>query len=191
MSEAPTSKCQRIRDEDIVLKRQSNLAKDFTLEIIHDAFVEAWHRKTDMYVKNFDVPGTLSGQILRLRPNVVELSGRTEDGKPVFPRYLLCPELEFFGGAISDLKQVLVQLADAVIFFTPRESSTEISAYETSSSNRVKKSFSAIWSLSMAVSSAPKSRMLSSKAFPTIHRTYLTLKNSTSFASVRQLLNLL
>ncbi|KAF5368188.1 hypothetical protein D9757_011313 [Collybiopsis confluens] len=183
------SECQRIRDEDRMLKRQSNLVNDFYPMIVHDTFVEAWETTNNTFVKIVDVPGTLSGQILRLRanipqlkthceikggiisplpfkakpspimedaepivrpihqlplvtfdeklhfakecrapnevdnllrakghPNVVELLGQTEDGKLVFPRYLLHPEFEFFGGTIPDLKRVLLQLADAVIF---------------------------------------------------------------------------
>ncbi|KAJ3801698.1 kinase-like domain-containing protein [Lentinula aff. detonsa] len=62
-----------------------------------------------------------SGEIFNLLkakggPHIVELLGRTEDGKLVFPSHINFAPIVFMDGSISDYKRVLLQLADAVIF---------------------------------------------------------------------------
>ncbi|KAJ4498808.1 kinase-like domain-containing protein [Lentinula lateritia] len=66
-----------------------------------------------------------SGEVINLLktkggPQLVELLGRTEDGKLVFPRHLDFAAGVFMEASISVYKQILLQLADAIIFLHSR-----------------------------------------------------------------------
>ncbi|KAF5380676.1 hypothetical protein D9757_007073 [Collybiopsis confluens] len=191
LDKAFREECQRIRNEDVRLKDQSNLLRKFGRMIIRPTFIEAWG-EPDIYLRIHDVPGTLSGRILRLQanvpplntsceilgdkidhvpfksmplleedhedttvdsreaasqlpivnvdkslhftketrsrnevdnllrakghPNVIELLGRTEDGRLVFPRYRDHAEVVFIGQGISEFRRLFLELADAIIF---------------------------------------------------------------------------
>lgn len=56
--------------------------------------------------------------LLKVRggPHIVNLLGRTDDEKLVFPRYLEQVLSVFFKASISEYRQLLIELADAVIF---------------------------------------------------------------------------
>ncbi|KAK7439040.1 hypothetical protein VKT23_017746 [Stygiomarasmius scandens] len=49
-------------------------------------------------------------------PHIVQLLGRTEEGKLVFPLYLEQPWAIFITASISEYKRLLLQLADALLF---------------------------------------------------------------------------
>ncbi|KAJ3848180.1 kinase-like domain-containing protein [Lentinula lateritia] len=66
-----------------------------------------------------------SGEVINLLktkggPQLVELLGRTEDGKLVFPRHLDFAAGVFMEASISVYKRILLQLADAIIFLHSR-----------------------------------------------------------------------
>ncbi|KXN81745.1 hypothetical protein AN958_03762 [Leucoagaricus sp. SymC.cos] len=67
----------RIRNEDLALKDRSNLFQESASVCISLGFLEVWYQN-GFYVKIHDIPGTLSGKILRLRANVPPLEGHTE-----------------------------------------------------------------------------------------------------------------
>ncbi|KAJ3861015.1 kinase-like domain-containing protein [Lentinula novae-zelandiae] len=66
-----------------------------------------------------------SGEVINLLktkggPQLVELLGRTDDGKLVFPRHLDFAAGVFMEASISEYKRILLQLADAIIFLHSR-----------------------------------------------------------------------
>ncbi|KAJ3571142.1 hypothetical protein NP233_g3948 [Leucocoprinus birnbaumii] len=67
----------RIREADMALKDQSNLLDDLLSMYFGSDFLEIWYAN-GLYVKIRDVPGSLSGDILRLRVNVPPLNGHSE-----------------------------------------------------------------------------------------------------------------
>ncbi|THU75169.1 kinase-like protein [Dendrothele bispora CBS 962.96] len=62
----------RIRNEDLTMKKQSNLYTDHVEMYFGATFLEVWY-EDKRYVKIHDIPGTLSGNILRLRASLPPL----------------------------------------------------------------------------------------------------------------------
>jgi hypothetical protein len=192
LDDAFIAEIQRIRAEDFTLKDASNLFNGLK-NMCHEASILhlLYERPSgdDIYVKVYDVPGTLSGNILRLRanvpwdllsrhsaiqgdaispiplrifdddndaeedtadlvtqlplvafdervhfakpskfrseipnllkakglPHIVQLLGRTEDGRLVFPKLVIGQRLAAAPAGIAERKRILLQLADALI----------------------------------------------------------------------------
>ncbi|KXN85849.1 Versiconal hemiacetal acetate reductase [Leucoagaricus sp. SymC.cos] len=67
----------RIRDEDLALKDQSNLFHNSISLYFGANFLELWYQG-GLYVKIHDIPNALSGNILRLKANVPPLTRHAE-----------------------------------------------------------------------------------------------------------------
>ena len=94
---------ERIRDEDLKLKDQSNFFAGLKTYFMDASTLHILYKRPfgDLYVRVHDVPGTLSGNILRLRANIPSLSSHSAiDGDKIFDIPMLnfddvqaeCPE---------------------------------------------------------------------------------------------------
>jgi serine/threonine protein kinase len=82
-NEAFVAEVQRLNEEDINLKDESNLLNNLQGLVAEASALHMLYNRPpfgDIYVAIYDVPGTLSGNILRLRANVPweSISGNTE-----------------------------------------------------------------------------------------------------------------